>query len=79
MKKFLGVLFIAGALTACNNSGDTSANPDSSGKDSNAMQTPLDTNNANRMGSDTNNRSGSGTGTGSDTNGHRTDSSNKSK
>lgn len=37
MKKFLGILAIAGVLVACNNSGSTSETKDSTATDSAAM------------------------------------------
>ena len=37
MKKFLGILVIAGTLVACNNSGETTTSPDSTATDSSAI------------------------------------------
>jgi hypothetical protein len=73
MKKFLVMFAIAGALASCNNSSDTTANPDSSGKDSNAMQSTPPDSNSFKTNPDSNNKMGG------DTNNHKADSSNKAK
>jgi hypothetical protein len=68
MKKFLGILVIAGALVACNNSGESTTGSDSTNADSTTMnQLPPATSDStnmgdsSRMGNDTSKRSGTDT------------------
>jgi hypothetical protein len=54
MKKFLGIIVIAGALVACNNSGESTTGADSTATDSSTMNSlPPATGDSTNMGGDT--------------------------
>jgi len=53
MKKFLGIIVIAGTLVACNNSGDSTTGTDSTSTDSSTMTSiPPATGDSTNMGAD---------------------------